>query len=441
MHHAISQSWNFVFSQRTGKEAMENLGQIQPFWTVSFFALLLLCIAIFPLIHGRFWDSDRNKAIVAGILSLPVIILFYHYGNFQPLIHEIKEYLSFIILLASLFIITGGILLSGDIEGTPRNNTIFLALGGVIANIFGTTGASMLLIRPLLRTNAERRLVTHIPIFFIFVVANIGGCLTPIGDPPLFMGYLQGVPFFWTLRLFPQWIFMMVTTLIIFYFLDLYCWKRESPTAKRLEKEMVRPLAVHGKINIIFILGIIFSVIFVASPLRESMMIGLSILSLVYTPKKIHERNEFHYAPIIEVAILFAGIFITMVPALLILKARGAEFGIHLPWHFFWAAGGLSSFLDNTPTYLTFLSLAQGVAHTTGMPHEIIGIPIKYLEAVSLGAVFMGAITYIGNGPNFMVKTICEHRKVKVPSFFGYMLWSCGILLPLFIIATFVFFA
>ncbi len=169
-------------------------------------------------------------------------------------------------------------------------------------------------------------------------------------------------------------------------------------------------------------------------------MIGLSGLSLVFTPKNIHKRNEFHYAPIIEVAILFAGIFITMVPALLILEARGAEFGVHLPWHFFWATGGLSSFLDNTPTYVTFLSLAQGLAHATGLPQEMIGIPIRYLEAISVGAVFMGANTYIGNGPNFMVKVICEHHRVKVPSFFGYMLWSCCILLPLFVIVTFVFF-
>jgi Na+/H+ antiporter NhaD/arsenite permease-like protein len=391
------------------------------------------------LIESSF-TIDNGEAIVSGILSIPVVILFYHYGNFQPLIHEIKEYFSFIILLASLFIISGGIFLSGDIEGTPRNNTIFLAIGGVIANIFGTTGASMLLIRPVLKTNSERRLVSHIPIFFIFVVSNIGGCLTPIGDPPLFMGYLRGVPFFWTLRLFPYWIFMMTLILIVFYFLDLYFWKRESPKALRLEKEMVKPLAVHGKINIMFIIGVVLSVIFFTTPFREGMMIGLSILSLIFTPKKIHERNEFHYAPIIEVAVLFAGIFITMVPALLILEARGAQFGVHLPWHFFWTAGGLSSFLDNTPTYLTFLSLAQGVAHTTGLPQEIIGIPVKYLEAISVGAVFMGANTYIGNGPNFMVKAICEHRKVKMPSFFGYMLWSCGILVPLFIIVTLVFF-
>jgi Na+/H+ antiporter NhaD/arsenite permease-like protein len=419
---------------------METLGSLPPFWSVSFFVLLLLFIAIFPLTHGHIWQSNRNKAIICGMLSLPVVVLFYHYGNLQPLLHEIREYFSFIILLASLYIISGGIFLSGDIEATPRNNTLFLCLGGIVANIFGTTGASMLLIRPLLRTNSERRLTAHIPIFFIFVVANIGGLLTPIGDPPLFLGYLRGVPFFWTLRLFPHWLFMMTIILIVFYLIDLYLWKREPPQAIRRDREQVRPLALHGWINIIFIIGVSLGVILLKTPLREGVMIGLSILSLVFTPQGAHKRNEFHYAPIIEVAILFAGIFITMVPALLILEERGAEFGVRLPWHFFWATGGLSSLLDNTPTYLAFLSLAEGVAHTAGLPQEVIGIPIKYLEAISVGAVFMGALTYIGNGPNFMVKVICEHHKVKMPSFFGYMLWSCGILVPLFVIVTFVFF-
>ncbi|HXX33184.1 MAG TPA: sodium:proton antiporter [Thermodesulfobacteriota bacterium] len=419
---------------------MENLGQILPFWSVSFFVLLLLCIAILPLVHSRFWDSNRNKSIVCGILSLPVVLLFYHYDHFQPLLYEIKEYFSFIILLASLFIISGGIFLSGDIEATPRNNAIFLLIGGIIANIFGTTGAAMLLIRPVLRTNSERQFIAHIPVFFIFIICNIGGCLTPLGDPPLFMGYLRGVPFFWTLRLFPHWIFMMTLILIVFYCVDLHFWKRESQEAIKLDREMVEPLSTHGKINIIFIIGVLLSVIFLDTPIREGVMIGLSVLSLISTPKKIRERNEFHFAPIIEVAILFAAIFITMVPALLILEARGGEFGVRLPWHFFWTSGGLSSFLDNTPTYVTFVSLAQGLAQTTGLPKEMIGIPVKYLEAISVGAVFMGANSYIGNGPNFMVKVICEHQKVKIPSFFGYMLWSCGILVPLFIIVTFVFF-
>jgi Na+/H+ antiporter NhaD/arsenite permease-like protein len=233
---------------------------------------------------------------------------------------------------------------------------------------------------------------------------------------------------------------MMILILIVFYFIDLRFWKRESPEALRLDKKSVEPISTHGKMNIVFIVGVILSVIFCDTPVREGIMVGLSILSLLSTPKKIRERNEFNFTPIIEVAILFAAIFITMVPALLILEARGAEFGIRLPWQFFWTAGGLSSFLDNTPTYVTFLSLAQGLAQATGLPKEMVGIPIKYLEAISVGSVFMGANSYIGNGPNFMVKVICEHQKVKIPSFFGYMLWSCSILVPLFIIVTFVFF-
>jgi Na+/H+ antiporter NhaD/arsenite permease-like protein len=419
---------------------MENLGQTLPFWTVSFFVLLLLSIAILPLVRKRFWDNNRNKAILSAILSLPVVILFYHYHHLHPILHEIKEYFSLIILLASLFIISGGILLSGDIEATPLNNTFFLLIGGVIANIFGTTGAAMLLIRPILRTNGERRLIAHIPIFFIFIVCNIGGCLTPIGDPPLFIGYLRGVPFFWTLRLFPEWIFMMTTLLIVFYFIDVHFWKREPARAVRLDKKMAAPISLRGKRNLLFIIGVLLSVILFDTPAREGMMIGLTALSLISTPKDIYKQNNFHYTPIVEVAILFAGIFITMVPALLILEAGGAEFGVRLPWHFFWITGGLSSFLDNIPAYTTFLSFAQGLARATGLSKEIIGIPIKYLEAVSVGAVFMGANSYIGNGPNFMVKAICEHRGVNIPSFFGYMLWSCGILIPLFVIATFVFF-
>jgi Na+/H+ antiporter NhaD/arsenite permease-like protein len=419
---------------------MESLGHLLPLWSVAFFGLLLLFIAILPLSHRRIWESNRNKAVICGILSLPVVVLFYLYGNLQPLLHEIKEYFSFIILLASLYIISGGIFLSGDIEATPRNNTLFLLLGGIIANIFGTTGASMLLIRPLLRTNRERRVVVHIPIFFIFVVGNIGGLLTPIGDPPLFLGYLRGVPFFWTLRLFPHWLFMMTAVLLCFYLVDLRFWRRESPRAIRLAREQTRPLALHGRINIIFIIGVSMSVILLKSPLREAAMIALAALSLFFTPEDIRRRNEFHYAPIIEVAILFAGIFITMVPALVILEARSVEFGFRLPWRFFWATGGLSSFLDNTPTYVSFLSLAQGLAQRVGLPQEVIGIPVRYLEAISVGAVFMGANTYIGNAPNLMVKVICEHHRVKVPSFFGYMLWSCCILLPLFVLVTFIFF-
>jgi Na+/H+ antiporter NhaD/arsenite permease-like protein len=230
---------------------------------------------------------------------------------------------------------------------------------------------------------------------------------------------------------------MMTALLIVFYSIDFHFWKRESPPAIRLDKNMV---SLCGKRNLLYIIGVLLGTMLFNTPVRELVMIGLMASSLISTPKEIHEQNNFNYAPIVEVAILFAGIFITMVPALLILETRGAGFGVRLPWHFFWMTGGLSSFLDNIPTYAAFLSFAQGLARPTGLPMEIVRIPIKYLEAISVGAVFMGANSYIGNGPNFMVKAICEHRGINIPSFFGYMLWSCGILIPLFIILTFVFF-
>lgn len=418
---------------------MENLGHILPLWSIFPFVLMLLTIAIAPLINEHFWEKNKNKAIFSIIYSIPIIILFYHYNEFHPLLHEVKEYFSFIVLLGSLFIVSGGIFLAGDILGTPKNNTLFLLVGGIIANIFGTTGASMLLIRPILRINRERTYISHIPIFFIFIVSNIGGCLTPIGDPPLFMGYLRGVPFFWSFRLFPEWAFMMSIILSVFYFIDSYYYKREPEPIKKLDKITYEPLKIFGRRNLILIFAILASVIFLKTPFREFIMILVSIISLKYTPKYIREKNEFNFAPIVEVAVLFAGIFITMVPALLILEARGGEMGITKPWHFFWITGILSSFLDNTPTYLTYLSLAQGLSYSTGLPQEVVGIPHSILVAISLGAVFMGANTYIGNGPNFMVKVICEHQKVKMPSFFGYFLKAIIFLFPCFFLVTLLF--
>ena len=419
---------------------MESLGHQLPLWSVLPFAALLLCIAVFPLAFEHWWEKNRNKALVAAILSLPVAAVFVHFGDVHPLLHVMTEYVSFILLLGSLFVISGGIYIHGDIQATPRNNTLFLAVGAVLANLFGTTGAAMLLIRPLLRTNRQRRFVSHIPVFFIFIVANVGGCLLPIGDPPLFMGYLRGVPFFWTLRLLPEWLFMMALLLTTFHLVDRYFWLKEPPESLIPDARYVRPLGIFGRVNILLIAGVLLSVAFLRPPFREITMAALAALSLRFTHKRVRQRNEFNFAPIVEVAVLFAGIFVTMVPALLILEARGAELGVVKPWHFFWAAGSLSSFLDNAPTYLTFLSLAQGLSAASGLAKEVVGIPADLLAAISLGAVFMGANTYIGNGPNFMVKVICEHQKVKMPSFFGYMLWSGAILLPLFVIVTLVFF-
>ncbi len=419
---------------------MPSLGHQLPLWSVVPFASLLLCIAFFPLAFGHWWEKNRHKALVAALLALPVVALFWHFGDFRPLLHEVTEYFSFIVLLGSLFVISGGIYVRGDILATPRNNTLFLALGGLMANFFGTTGAAMLLIRPLLRTNAERKHIRHIPIFFIFVVANVGGCLLPVGDPPLFMGYLRGVPFFWTLRLLPQWLFMMALLLTTFYLVDRHFWNKEPREALLADRLHYRPVGIFGRINLFLIAGVLMCVVFLEAPVREIVMLALAGLSLRFTHRRVRKRNQFNFAPIVEVAVLFAGIFATMVPALLILEARGSALGVTEPWQFFWATGLLSSFLDNAPTYLTFLALAQGLSAAGGLAREVVGVPAELLAAISLGAVFMGANTYIGNGPNFMVKVICEHQRVKMPSFFGYMLWSGAVLLPLFLLVTLVFF-
>jgi len=405
------------------------------------FVILLLLIAVMPLAFPHFWEKNRNKGVIAAIVSLPILIFLLLSFRIE-LWHTLSDYLSFIILLASLYIISGGILLTGDIKATPAANTIFLLIGGVISNLIGTTGASMLLIRPLLRTNSERNRTGHIPVFFIFIVSNIGGCLTPIGDPPLFLGYLKGVPFTWTLKLFPIWIFTFGIVLAIFYIWDRIAYAKETALAIRRDTAQIEPLRFSGLVNLIFLLGVILAVTFqVNAPYRELIMIAMTILSLLFTGKQIREKNRFTYHPISEVAVLFAGIFITMVPIMLLLRMKGAELGITHPWQFFWYTGGLSSFLDNTPTYLTFFSLAQGVtgaAQSSGIS-VIAGVQTDLLRAISCGAVFMGANTYIGNAPNFMVKSIAEEQKVKVPHFFGYMAYSGLILIPIFIAVSLIF--
>jgi len=312
---------------------------------------------------------------------------------------------------------------------------MFLFVGAVLANFIGTTGASMLLIRPMLQTNSERKHTLHVPIFFIFLVSNIGGLLTPLGDPPLFMGFIKGVPFFWTLRLFPLWLLMVGGVLLMFYLYDSFQYRKEECRDLIRDRRRVVPLHMTGTINFLWIAGIIAG-IFLPFPRREGALILAAILSLLTTKRKCRTDNRFTYNPIIEVAVLFAGIFITMVPALLILNARAAALGIAKPWQFFWLTGTLSSFLDNTPTYLAFFSMAQGL----GLNGPVQGIPTLFLMAISAGAVFMGANSYIGNGPNFMVKVIAEEYKHKMPSFFGYMLYSFAVLIPLYLVVTLVFF-
>jgi Na+/H+ antiporter NhaD/arsenite permease-like protein len=410
------------------------LGQSLSLWAVVPFAGLLLSIALLPLRAPHFWEKHKNKALVAFLWSLPIAVFFLFQAPHE-LVLSMKDYASFLLLLTALFIISGGIVLKGDLKATPEVNTAFLFVGAVLANFVGTTGASMLLIRPLLQTNSERRRTLHVPIFFIFLVSNIGGLLTPLGDPPLFMGFIKGVPFFWTLRLLPLWAIMVGGVLLMFYIFDGYQYRREETRDLIRDRRRVVPLHMTGTINFLWIGGVIAGM-FLPFPRREGVFILMSIMSLLTTRRECRTDNKFTYNPIVEVAILFAGIFITMVPALLILNARAAALGLAKPWQFFWGTGSLSSFLDNTPTYLAFFSMGQGL----GLNGDVLGIPTVFLEAISAGAVFMGANSYIGNGPNFMVKAIAEEYKLKMPSFFGYMAYSFAILIPLYLVVTLLFF-
>ncbi|MDP3703184.1 MAG: sodium:proton antiporter [Candidatus Omnitrophota bacterium] len=405
-----------------------------PWWTILPFIGLLLSIAILPLAAPHWWEDHKHKAWIGLAFSLPIVLVILQHEP-SELGRTLHEYLAFIVLLGSLFVVAGGIVLEGDLRATPAVNTAFLAVGSVLANLIGTTGASMVLIRPFLRTNSERRRSAHLPVFFIFTVSNIGGCLTPLGDPPLFLGFLRGVPFLWTLSLWPEWLVMIGALLTLFYAYDAFWWGKETAKTIKRDLALVRPLRLRGRRNLLCLAGILWAV-FLPEPWREVVMVAMGWLGYRWTPPAYRKHNEFTFLPIAEVAILFAGIFITMVPALVLLRAHGHEFGVTQPWQFFWLTGGLSAFLDNAPTYLAFVSLGQGL----GLGGPFLDVPERILQAISLGAVFMGANTYIGNGPNFMVKAIAEEMKVKMPSFFGYMAYSATILLPLFLVVTLVFF-
>ena len=404
-----------------------------PFWTAVPFTSLLLTIAILPVVAPHFWEAHWKKGIIVAVFSLPVFIWLIGHEP-SALLHSLEEYFSFICLLGSLFVISGGISMTGDLRATPRVNTVFLAFGAVLANFIGTTGASMVLIRPFLRTNSERHNVRHLPVFFIFIVSNCGGLLTPLGDPPLFLGYLRGVPFFWTLKLFPFWIFMIGALLFIFYLWDRRAYRRETKKDLRIDKARIEPIRLHGWRNLLFLGGVLYGV-FLGTPWRELLMIHMAVLSLFLGSKIARRQNRFEWGPIIEVAVLFAGIFVTMVPALMLLKQHASDFGVAEPWHFFWLTGILSGFLDNAPAYLTFFTVAEGL----GLPAEIAGVTEKILIAISVASVFMGANSYIGNGPNFMVKAIADRAGFKTPSFFRYMVYAGVVLFPLYGVIHLIF--
>ncbi len=408
-------------------------------WTIPFVALLA-SIALFPLIHKHWWEKNYPW-VSLGLGAIVVYRLLFQLNDTQSLVHTAHEYFSFIALIGSLFIVAGGIHIQVKGEATPIANCVFLLVGSVLANFLGTTGASMVMIRPWIRMNKYRLTAFHI-VFFIFLVSNIGGALTPIGDPPLFLGYLKGVPFFWVLEnLIGAWVIAVAALLAIFYVFDSINYRR-APLAVRVKEtgggEEWRFLGGH---NLLFIFMIIGSV-FINRPifLREALMILAAVLSYKTTPKNIHEANEFNFEPIKEVAILFMGIFATMIPALHWLEHNAEQIGIHTPGQFYWASGILSAILDNAPTYLNFLSAAIGLFGYASV-ESLLRDHGPYVKAISVASVFFGAMTYIGNGPNFLVKSIADQSKVKTPHFLEYVTkYSLPILVPIFAVVWYFFF-
>lgn len=418
------------------------------------FVLMLLSIAIGPVVAGHWWEKNINKLIVALVLGIPTAIILVTQGFGHELQHQVVfDYIPFVLLLGGLFTVTGGIRLSGDIRATPGVNTLFLGIGAILASLMGTTGAAMLLIRPVLETNKQRKHTVHTVLFFIAIVANAGGLLTPLGDPPLFLLYLRGAPFTWFLKLAPEALIIDLVLLSTYYIVDRINYAKESVKDIARDVTEVKPLRLEGSVNFIWLLGIVASVAFIneqyieviktGSPywkfLREGAIILMMILSLITTKKKVREANRFTWDPILEVAFLFIGIFITMTPALIFLQEHASNMGLHSPLHFFFATGALSGFLDNAPTALAFHSVASGLPQIADAPY-VAGIPEILLKAISMGAVLFGSMTYIGNGPNFMVKAIAEAEGIKMPSFFAYMYkFSLIILLPLFAIIGILF--
>lgn len=444
------------------------LGEVLPLFSCIPFAGMLLSIALLPLVAPNIWHHHFGKisAFWAASMALPFIYVFRGTAIYEILHIILADYVPFIILLWALFTVSGGILLKGSLRGTPLVNTGIILIGTLLASWMGTTGAAMLLIRPLLRANDYRKNKTFMVVFFIFLVANIGGALTPLGDPPLFLGFLHGVSFFWTLKIFPHMLLCVVILLAVYFILDNYHYKKEKASVP--DDGEKKPLRLVGIYNFIFLLGIVGSVLMsgildlgevstlgihraVQDWLRDGLLIAMGIGSLLATPGEVREENQFSWFPILEVAYLFIGIFITMIPCLLLLKAGSSGAfaflinAVQTPVHYFWVTGILSAFLDNAPTYLTFFNTALGSFYA-GMP-ESASVPLLmtenavYLQAISCGAVFFGACSYIGNAPNFMVRSIASEAGTPMPSFFGYILkYSLVFLIPTFVVVTFIFF-
>ena len=422
---------------------------------------MLLSIAIIPLIFPRFWGKNINKLLFVVLVSVPTAIMLSRAGLKHQLEHQmLYDYIPFITLLAALYVVTGGIHIHYSTTPRPIVNATIMFIGYGLASLVGTTGAAMLLIRPLLEINRDRQYKIHTLLFFIAIVANCGGVLTPLGDPPLFLLYLRGADFSWFQTLFPQWVFVGSVLIFLYVAIDTYIWKRKEVIGvhPRMEDEEDEPIKISfsGAVNLFYLSAILLSVAFINpneipamakkdAPwymrfLREIVLATIILLSMISTKRRVRKVNHFSWEPITEVAILFIGIFVTMTPALLYLNANAASLGLTEPVQFFYASGGLSSFLDNAPTAVAFHTVAAGLPVAEGA-QLVAGVPESMLTAIALGSVLFGAMTYIGNGPNFMVKAVAENDGVRMPSFFGYIFkFSLIILLPTYILMALVFF-
>ena len=455
-----------------GSEAAGHAAAV-PFWLCIPFAALLGCIAAFPVVKPHWWE--HHQPIVVAVCSVAFLLPFAALSGMGAAVEIVLEcivndYLTFIVLLFGLFCVAGNITLEGDLAGSPRVNVALLLFGTVLSSFVGTTGASMLMVRPMIKMNSWRRRKRHIMVFFIFLVSNLGGSLTPIGDPPLLMGFSRGVPFFWSLRLFPVMAFNAVILLTIFYFLDKRAYRKDIIAG--CKPDISKPgttVAIRGLHNVIFLVMIVAAVILsgvlptlpafqnaagevlgihifghvhltIPAIIEIVIILVAAALSFKTTPASIRQANHFTWGAIEEVAVLFIGIFITMQPALMLLKQYGASLGLETPFQMFWVTGALSSFLDNTPTYLVFLTTACSMGFVEGVSTALGVVPAEMLTAISCGAVFMGANSYIGNAPNFMVKAISDENGVNMPSFFGYLLWSLTVLVPVFLLDSLLFF-
>ena len=444
-------------------------------WTLIPFALMLLGIAVCPFIAGEWWEKNANKLLFSLALGVPTSLYLCYIGLGERVLHQmLYDYVPFIALLCALFVVTGGLYRSGNMAAKPATNTAILAAGFVLASLIGTTGAAMLLIRMLIDVNRSRRHKIHTMLFFIAVVANCGGVLTPLGDPPLFLLYLRGVEFTWFLKLLPQWLFTGAMLLLMYYIADNHYYNNERKLAAQLRKRPVggyfdavvetqpeepavpTKAEFKGLVNVVYLLVILFAVAFINpgqipamgehdAPLymkflREIVLVAVILISMLTTKRSVREANHFTWTPIIEVAVLFVGIFSTMTPAMIYLNANASSLGLDAPWQFYYSTGLLSSFLDNAPTAVAFYTIATGLPIAEGVA-TVASIPEVLMKAISLGAVFFGSMTYIGNGPNFMIKSIAEENGIAMPSFFGYIFkFSIAVLLPVYVLVQVIFF-